>query len=76
MGVSKDFKFPSDEEITTQELDISWPYIQAAAVFLGKKCEWFNNVRLFFSPFPHYILQLILVNLFDLLCVARYKQPP
>ncbi|XP_017888759.1 NADH dehydrogenase [ubiquinone] 1 alpha subcomplex subunit 8 [Ceratina calcarata] len=43
MVVPKDFHLPSDEELTTQELNIGWPYIQAAAVFLGKRCEWFNN---------------------------------
>ncbi|XP_012175016.1 NADH dehydrogenase [ubiquinone] 1 alpha subcomplex subunit 8 [Bombus terrestris] len=43
MTNSKNFKLPSDEELNTQELNISWPYIAAAAVFLAKRCEWFNN---------------------------------
>lgn len=48
MVVTKNFQFPSDEELNTQEINISWPYIHAAAVFLGKRCEWFNNVCVFF----------------------------
>ncbi|KAG6803187.1 NADH dehydrogenase [ubiquinone] 1 alpha subcomplex subunit 8 [Apis mellifera caucasica] len=43
MVVTKNFQLPSDEELNTQEINISWPYIHAAAVFLGKRCEWFNN---------------------------------
>ncbi|KAK1123383.1 hypothetical protein K0M31_008095 [Melipona bicolor] len=43
MTNSKIFALPSDEELNTEELSISWPYIAAAAVFLGKKCEWYHN---------------------------------
>ncbi|OAD52834.1 NADH dehydrogenase [ubiquinone] 1 alpha subcomplex subunit 8 [Eufriesea mexicana] len=43
MVVTKNFQFPSDEELNIQELSITWPYIRTAAAFIGKKCEWFNN---------------------------------
>ncbi|XP_076756524.1 NADH dehydrogenase [ubiquinone] 1 alpha subcomplex subunit 8 [Xylocopa sonorina] len=43
MVVAKDFELPSDEELNVQEINIGWAYIHAAAVFLGKKCEWYNN---------------------------------
>lgn len=61
MTNSKNFKLPSDEELNTQELNISWPYIAAAAVFLAKRCEWFNNVRVSFFSFIYYKVQYRLI---------------
>ncbi|KOC64420.1 NADH dehydrogenase [ubiquinone] 1 alpha subcomplex subunit 8 [Habropoda laboriosa] len=43
MVYTKNFTFPSDEELEQQELNISYPYIKAAAFFIGKRCEWYNN---------------------------------
>ncbi|CAK9818044.1 NADH dehydrogenase [ubiquinone] 1 alpha subcomplex subunit 8 [Anthophora plagiata] len=43
MVLTRNFTFPSDEELDQQEINISYAYIKAASVFLGKKCEWFNN---------------------------------
>ncbi|CAL7942358.1 unnamed protein product [Xylocopa violacea] len=43
MVFTKNFQLPSDEELETQELDVGWAYLSAAAVFLGKKCEWYND---------------------------------
>ena len=35
---------PEESELTVQELDVSWPVLQTAAVYIGKACEWYNNV--------------------------------
>lgn len=43
MVATKDTVFPSDEELTVQEINVSWPALQAASVYIGKKCEWHNN---------------------------------
>ncbi|XP_034184975.1 NADH dehydrogenase [ubiquinone] 1 alpha subcomplex subunit 8 [Osmia lignaria lignaria] len=43
MVATKDTVFPSDEELTVQEINVSWPGLQAASVYIGKKCEWHNN---------------------------------
>ncbi|XP_076237695.1 NADH dehydrogenase [ubiquinone] 1 alpha subcomplex subunit 8 [Calliopsis andreniformis] len=43
MVVTKDIVLPSEEELTVQEINVSWPVLQAAAVYIGKKCEWHNN---------------------------------
>ncbi|XP_076639016.1 NADH dehydrogenase [ubiquinone] 1 alpha subcomplex subunit 8 [Colletes latitarsis] len=32
-------EIPSDEELTVQEINVSWPLLQAASFYLGKKCE-------------------------------------
>ncbi|XP_076300487.1 NADH dehydrogenase [ubiquinone] 1 alpha subcomplex subunit 8 [Lasioglossum baleicum] len=43
MVVSKNFSLPSDEELTVQEITVSYPLLQAASFYIGKKCEWSNN---------------------------------
>ena len=43
MVITKDTTLPSDEELTVQEINVSWPVLQAASVYIGKKCEWHNN---------------------------------
>ena len=43
MVVTKDTALPSEEELTVQEINVSWPVLQAASVYIGKKCEWHNN---------------------------------
>ncbi|XP_054016473.1 NADH dehydrogenase [ubiquinone] 1 alpha subcomplex subunit 8 [Hylaeus anthracinus] len=43
MVFTRNQKFPSDEELTVQEINVSWPILQAASVYVGKKCEWDNN---------------------------------
>nr|XP_033337393.1 NADH dehydrogenase [ubiquinone] 1 alpha subcomplex subunit 8 [Megalopta genalis] len=43
MVVSYNTTLPSDEELTTQEITVSYPFLQAASFYIGKKCEWDNN---------------------------------
>lgn len=43
MVVTKDTVLPSVEELTVPEINVSWPILQAASVYVGKKCEWNNN---------------------------------
>lgn len=38
---------PEESELTVQELDVSWPVLQTASVYIGKACEWYNNVSYF-----------------------------
>ena len=35
---------PEESELTVQELNVSWPVLQTASVYIGKACEWYNNV--------------------------------
>lgn len=44
MVLTKNTQFPSDEELTVQEINVSWPLLLAASAYIGKKCEWPNNV--------------------------------
>lgn len=34
---------PEESELTVQEIDVSWPTLQTASVYIGKACEWYNN---------------------------------
>ncbi|XP_076168151.1 NADH dehydrogenase [ubiquinone] 1 alpha subcomplex subunit 8 [Ptiloglossa arizonensis] len=43
MVLTKNTQFPSDEELTVQEINVSWPLLLAASAYIGKKCEWPNN---------------------------------
>ncbi|XP_031846570.1 NADH dehydrogenase [ubiquinone] 1 alpha subcomplex subunit 8 [Nomia melanderi] len=43
MVVPKDYTFPSDEELTVEEINISYPALHAASFYVGKKCELDNN---------------------------------
>ena len=43
MVFSKDFKFPSDAELTVEECPLGTPYLKAGAQHLGKYCEAQNN---------------------------------
>ena len=43
MVFTNDFKFPSEEELTTQECPLGTPYIRAGAHHLGRYCEAQNN---------------------------------
>ncbi|XP_076037795.1 NADH dehydrogenase [ubiquinone] 1 alpha subcomplex subunit 8-like [Oratosquilla oratoria] len=40
---TKDFELPSDEELTTEELNISTPALRAGAFHMGKECEAERN---------------------------------
>ena len=44
MVLTKNIDLPSDEELNVQEVDLSFPVLQAAAFHLGKYCELKNNV--------------------------------
>jgi len=46
MVITSDIHIPSDEELTTQEVNLSSPALRAGAFHLGKYCENQNNVRL------------------------------
>lgn len=37
------FQLPDEKELTVQELNIGWPFLQAAAFYVGKACETQNN---------------------------------
>ena len=43
MVVTENIVLPSDEELTVQEINLTFPTLQAAAFHLGKYCEWQNN---------------------------------
>ena len=43
MVFTKDYKFPSDEELKTKECPLGTPYLRAGAVYLGRYCEAQNN---------------------------------
>ncbi|KAG7199871.1 hypothetical protein KM043_014320 [Ampulex compressa] len=34
---------PEESELNVQEINVSWPVLQAASVYVGKSCEWQNN---------------------------------
>jgi len=40
---------PEESELTVQELNVSWPVLQTASVYIGKACEWYNNVSYNFT---------------------------
>jgi len=40
---------PEESELTVQELNVSWPVLQTASVYIGKACEWYNNVSCNFT---------------------------
>lgn len=44
MPFTKEFEFPSDEELTTTEVNISLSALRAGAIHFGKYCERENNV--------------------------------
>lgn len=44
MVVTEKVKFPDDSELTVQELNVTYPVLQAASFYVGKKCEWQSNV--------------------------------
>ncbi|XP_003738543.1 NADH dehydrogenase [ubiquinone] 1 alpha subcomplex subunit 8 [Galendromus occidentalis] len=39
MVYSKNYKYPTDEELTVQEIDLSLPVLRATALFVGKACD-------------------------------------
>ena len=43
MVFTKDFDFPSDQELTTEECPLGTPYLRAGAGHLGRYCEAQNN---------------------------------
>ena len=43
MVFTKEYKFPSDEELKVEECPLGSPYIRAGAHHLGKYCEAQNN---------------------------------
>ncbi|RLU24582.1 hypothetical protein DMN91_002671 [Ooceraea biroi] len=36
-------KLPEESELTVPELNVSWPVLQSASVYIGKACEGCNN---------------------------------
>ncbi|XP_011637522.1 NADH dehydrogenase [ubiquinone] 1 alpha subcomplex subunit 8 [Pogonomyrmex barbatus] len=34
---------PEESELTVQEVNVGWTVLQAASVYIGKACEWYNN---------------------------------
>ncbi|XP_046816935.1 NADH dehydrogenase [ubiquinone] 1 alpha subcomplex subunit 8 [Vespa crabro] len=43
MVVTEKVKFPDDSELTVQEINVTYPVLQAASFYVGKKCEWQSN---------------------------------
>ncbi len=43
MVFTKKFKFPSDEELTTDEVPLGAPYLLAGSMHMAKACESTNN---------------------------------
>jgi len=43
MSFTEDIYLPTYEDLTVQEVNISTPYLKAAAFHLGKECEAINN---------------------------------
>jgi len=43
MVLTEDVQLPTYEELTVPEVNVSTPYLKAAAFFLGKHCEDVNN---------------------------------
>lgn len=67
MGFKGNIEIPSDEELTIQELDLNWPVLQGAAFYMGKACEWHNNVN-------SYCLYRVLSSSFSSFSNNRAKQ--
>jgi NADH dehydrogenase (ubiquinone) 1 alpha subcomplex subunit 8 len=44
MVLTENIELPSDQELNVQEVNLTYPVLQAAAFHLGKYCEWKNNV--------------------------------
>ncbi|XP_014474865.1 PREDICTED: NADH dehydrogenase [ubiquinone] 1 alpha subcomplex subunit 8 [Dinoponera quadriceps] len=34
---------PEESELTVQEINVTWPVLHTASVYIGKACEWYNN---------------------------------
>ena len=45
MPFQKEFEFPSDEELTANDVNISSVYLKAGAIHYAKYCEKENDVR-------------------------------
>ncbi|KAL0102040.1 hypothetical protein PUN28_018530 [Cardiocondyla obscurior] len=43
MAATSKTVLPEESELTVQEVNVSWPVLQAASVYIGKACEWYNN---------------------------------
>ncbi|KAF7400727.1 hypothetical protein HZH66_005911 [Vespula vulgaris] len=43
MVVTEKVKLPDDSELTVQEINVTYPVLQAASFYVGKKCEWQSN---------------------------------
>ena len=54
MVFTADFEFPTDEELTVQELDVSTSVLRAASNHLGKACE-FESLVIFLIILDLYI---------------------
>lgn len=44
MAARLNTELPEESELTVPELNVSWPVLQTASVYIGKACEWYNNV--------------------------------
>lgn len=44
MAATAKTTLPEESELTVPELNVSWPVLQTASVYIGKACEWYNNV--------------------------------
>lgn len=44
MVLTENIKFPSNDELDVQEINLTFPVLQAAAFHLGKFCEDKNDV--------------------------------
>ena len=58
MVFTADFEFPTDEELTVQELDVSTSVLRAASNHLGKACE-FESLVIFLIISDLYIFDPI-----------------
>ncbi|XP_034951429.1 NADH dehydrogenase [ubiquinone] 1 alpha subcomplex subunit 8 [Chelonus insularis] len=43
MVVTNKTAIPTEEELTVQEINLSWPILHAASFYVGKYCEPYNN---------------------------------
>ncbi|XP_043668201.1 NADH dehydrogenase [ubiquinone] 1 alpha subcomplex subunit 8 isoform X1 [Vespula pensylvanica] len=43
MVVTEKVKLPDESELTVQEINLTYPILQAASFYVGKKCEWQSN---------------------------------
>lgn len=46
MVLTENIELPSFEELTVQEINLTYPVLQAAAFHLGKYCESKNNASI------------------------------